>query len=65
MEDSEIIKKILKHLNLWDLKAGPPPKRATATPSNIHVDYSYWQVPTSDGYLYVEAECRVSEAISA
>ena len=36
MEDSEIIKKILKHLNLLDLKSRPPPKRANATPSNIH-----------------------------
>ncbi len=63
MEDSEIIKKILKHLNLWDLKARPRPKRANATPSNIHIDYSYCQVPTSDDYLFVDAE--YPEAISA
>ncbi len=41
MEDLEIIKKILKHLDWWDLKARPPTKRAKATPSNIHIDYSY------------------------
>jgi hypothetical protein len=61
MEDSEIIKKILKHLNLWDLKARPlsepeATKRSNATPSNIHIDYSYCQVPTSDDYPYVDAE---------
>ncbi len=26
IEDKEIIKKMLKHLNLWDRKARPPPK---------------------------------------
>jgi hypothetical protein len=41
IEDPEIIKKILKHLNLWDLESKPPP-RADAPPNNIepHVDYS-------------------------
>jgi len=55
--------KILKHLDWWDLKARSPTKRANATPSNIHVDYSYCQVPTSDDYLFVDAE--YPEAISA
>jgi len=31
IEDEAVIKKILKHLGLWDQKARPPPK-ATATP---------------------------------
>ena len=26
IEDEEIIKKILKHLGLWEVKARPPPK---------------------------------------
>jgi len=30
IEDEEVIKKILKHLDLWDLKASPPPKRVNA-----------------------------------
>ena len=25
IDDAEVIKKILKHLDLWDKKAGPPP----------------------------------------
>jgi len=39
IEDPEVIKKILKHLGLWDIKARPPPK-ATATPPDFHIDYS-------------------------
>ena len=31
IEDEEVIKKILKHLGLWDRKARPPPK-ATGAP---------------------------------
>ncbi|MCK4784230.1 MAG: hypothetical protein KAV87_10805 [Desulfobacteraceae bacterium] len=34
IEDPEVIKKILKHLDLWNLKARPPP-RADAPPNNI------------------------------
>ena len=36
IENPEIIKKILKHLDLWDLKARPPP-RANAPPPNIQI----------------------------
>ena len=39
IEDPEIVKKILKHLGLWDLKARPPPKARASSP-NIHIDYS-------------------------
>ncbi len=42
IEDPEIIKKILKHLDLWDSKSKPLP-RANAPPNNIepHLDYSH------------------------
>jgi len=40
IEDPEVIKKILKHLGLWDIKARPPPK-ATATPPDFQIDYSH------------------------
>jgi hypothetical protein len=42
IEDPEIIKKILKHLDFWDLKSKPLP-RANAPPNNIkpHLDYSH------------------------
>ena len=55
IEDREIIKKILKHLDLWDLKSEPLP-RANAPPNNIepHLDYSHRGVgpygPASGSY---------------
>ena len=66
IEDPEVIKKIFKHLDLWNLKARPPP-RANAPPNNIepHLDYSDSQLPPparsclamasgSYDYLYVD-----------
>jgi hypothetical protein len=39
IEDEEVIKKVLNHLGLWDVKARPPPR--VKTPSvTIHLDYS-------------------------
>jgi len=62
IESPEVIKKILKHLGLWEMKARPPPN-SNAPPQNVHIDYSDSQVPTSEDYLYVDAE--YPEAISA
>ena len=67
IEDEEIVKKILKHLGLWDRKARPPPK-ATGPPKvrEYSIDYSMSQlscfpVPVnnetgSDKWLYVDPE---------
>jgi hypothetical protein len=57
IEDEEVIKKILKHLGLWDRKARSPPK-ANALPvvQEYHIDYSDSQVPVSDDYLYVDPQ---------
>jgi len=70
IQDLEIIKKILKHLDLWDLKSKPLP-RANAPPDNIepHLDYSDCQLPPparhrsrsgeaggSYDYLYVDEQ---------
>jgi len=57
IEDENIIKKILKHLGLWDRKARPPPKaNALAVVQEYHIDYSDSQVPVSDDYLYVDPQ---------
>jgi hypothetical protein len=40
IEEEEIIKKILKHLGLWELKARPPPK-ATGKTQEYHLDNSH------------------------
>ena len=67
IEDEEIVKKILKHLGLWDRKARPPPK-ATVPPEVLEnsIDYSASQLPClsdvaceeggSDKWLYVDPE---------
>ncbi|MBW1737359.1 MAG: transposase [Deltaproteobacteria bacterium] len=39
IEDEEVIKKILKHLGLWKIKANPPPNANRPQP-NVHIDYS-------------------------
>jgi hypothetical protein len=38
IENEEVIKKTLKHLGLWEMKAWPPPK-STAPPQNVHINY--------------------------
>jgi hypothetical protein len=57
IEDEDVIKKILKHLGLWDQKARPPPK-ANSPPmtSQYHIDYTDSQLPVSDKWLYVDPE---------
>jgi len=56
IEDQDIIKKILKHLGLWEVKPRPPPKMAKSRPllTEPHIDYSDSQVPPSDNGFYVE-----------
>lgn len=39
IENEEVIKKILKHLGLWGVKARPPP-RANVSQPDVHIDYS-------------------------
>jgi len=63
IEDEDVIKKILKHLKLWDQKARPPPKPPTQqkTPE-YRIDYSESQLLEftrhhsggSDKWLYVD-----------
>ena len=62
IEDEEVIKKILKHLGLWEIKERPPPK-ATGPPKppEYSIDYSVSQLPGSDKWLYVDPQ-YLSEA---
>jgi len=49
IEDEEVIKKILKHLGLWNLKARPPPKEKKLPKlSEYSIDYSSSQLPDSN-----------------
>ena len=50
IEDEEVMKKILKHLDLWKVNQRPPPRIVKTQPaySEPHIDYSDSQVPPSD-----------------
>jgi hypothetical protein len=56
IEGEDVIKKILKHLGMWAIKAQPPPKRANGPPLNIHIDSSHSQIPPSEDYLYCDPD---------
>jgi hypothetical protein len=50
IDDSDVIKKILKHLGLWLPKRAPAPK-ANAPPKAVLIDYLDSQIP----YLLAKA----------
>ena len=62
IESPEVIKKILKHLGLWEVKARPPP-RANASPPNVHIDYSDSQVPPCEDYLYIDPDYSIEASV--
>ena len=47
IEKAAVVKKILKHLGLWEVKSRPPP-RGHSPPGNFHTDYSDSQIPLWD-----------------
>jgi hypothetical protein len=51
IEDHEVIKKILKHLNLWERKARPPP-----LPRSQQIDTSASQLPPCEDHLDCDTE---------
>ena len=55
IEDGEVIKKILNHLGLWEVKPRPPPK-VQLPPQNVHIDYSDSQVPPCEDDLYYDPD---------
>ena len=67
IEDKEVIKKILKHLGLWERKAKPPLKTVlpektfaclcVARRQECSIDYSSSQIhPDSEKWLYLDPE---------
>jgi hypothetical protein len=50
IEDEQVMKKILKHLGLWEVKPRPPPRMAKTQPLHTepHIDYWDSQVSPSD-----------------
>ena len=63
IEDEDVIKKILKHLGLWEKEARSPPMKEK-TPGIIEttMDYSLSQLPPSDDYLYFDMEYPVEDS---
>ena len=53
IEDDKVIKKIVKHLGLWEVKKRLPPK-TKVPPLTIHTDHSDSQVPLCEHYLYCD-----------
>jgi hypothetical protein len=57
IEDEDIIKRILKHLSLWDSKPRPPPKpKDVSKKSETVIDDSFSQLPVSDNWVYVDPQ---------
>ena len=56
IEDEDVIKKILIHLDLWDRKIRPPPKRPKQDLEYLDrsLDYSDSQIPVSEEHFYVD-----------
>jgi len=49
IEDEEVIKKILRHLWLWEVKARPPPKMKAPSPT-IYLDGSESQILSPNSF---------------
>jgi hypothetical protein len=57
IEDEGVVKRILKHLGLWDVKPRPPPSiPADAEKTETIIDNSFSQLPASDKWLYIDPE---------
>ena len=65
IEDQDVIKKILKHLGLWEVKPRPPPRIPKAQPTYTEpwIDYSDSQFPLPirglSPYLNLEQPIRL------
>ena len=61
IERPEIIKKILRHLGLWEKKARPPPKTGD---SKTVIDTSDSQLPSCEDHLYCDPEYPIEAYVS-
>ncbi len=50
IEDPDVIKKILKHLELWEIKRKPRPV-ANAPPGDLFPEYDEQPGPSADDYV--------------
>ena len=58
----EVIKKMLKHLDLWKVKARLPPKlKSPSQETEAPIDYSDSQIRSSDDYLSYDPDYAVED----
>ncbi|CAB1082615.1 hypothetical protein D1AOALGA4SA_10217 [Olavius algarvensis Delta 1 endosymbiont] len=50
IEDEEVIRKILKHLGLWEV-GRKPPARANSPPTETFIIYDESSSPSADDYI--------------
>ena len=50
IDDQQLVKKILKHLSLWDVKHKPP-ARANSPPTETFINYDESSSPSADDYI--------------
>jgi hypothetical protein len=50
IDDEQLVKKILKHLDLWEVKRKPPP-RSNDPPSEAIIIYDKSSSPSADDYI--------------
>ena len=50
IEEEQLVKKILKHLDLWDVRRKPP-ARAHGPPTEAFIIYDESSAPSADDYL--------------
>ena len=58
IENEEVIRRILEHLELWLVKRRPQP-RANAPPVQIHLDYSDSQIPSFENDVHKDPDCPI------
>jgi len=58
IEEQNVVRKILDHLGIWEVKPRPPPPIPKAQPryTGPYVDYSHWDV----GPYRPDADCQVA-----
>jgi hypothetical protein len=57
IEDEQLIRKILKHLDLWHIKHKPPPC-ANGPPPKSFIIYDQSSAPSADNYL-IDADYQI------
>ena len=62
IEDEEVIEKILKHLELWEMKARPPPRAKTPSVT-IYLDDSDSQISSPDSF-YADPDYPMDSYVS-